>query len=295
MHGDQAHTEGTPVSARGEDGPGLRLPEDEPVYDRTGGFAVFNQLGVKLDFPASATDTEYYDWLDATKEAIGSLVEGAEIAEKSYARTEPRTNTGVYYDTADHRLLRSDMVLRTTCNIKTHAFCAFKLGADANGVRRDHRYSFGGQDKRTIQLHPDSPEAVNAVKRLLAREDIDHPGVHLRKATGLTGDDLSPAIRLRQVRHPFFVWLDGRDALRCSMDRVRVVDLRAPDPEATEASFGEVEFPVYPRLAPETARDPRVPRLMSVLSDLLRERFGVDDVADSKYRRAARALGLSWT
>ncbi|WP_017537076.1 hypothetical protein [Nocardiopsis halophila] len=283
------------MSARGDGAPELRVPDGEPVYSREGGFAVFNQLGVKLDFPESVSDTDYYAWLDDTKAAIGSLVEGAEIAEKSYARTEPRMNTGVYYDTADHRLLRGDMVLRTTCNIKTHAFCAFKFGADEHGVRRDHRYSFEGQDKRTVQLQPDSPEAAAVVQRLLAREDIDQPGVHLRKATGLTGDDLFPAIRLRQFRHPFFVWVDGRDALRCTMDRARVVDLRAPDPEATEASFSEVEFPVYPRLDADMARDPRVPRLIRVLSDLLQERFGVDYVADSKYRRAARALGMAWT
>ena len=109
----------------------------ESVYKREGNFAVFNQLGVKLDFSSTTGDPEYYDWLDHMILDIGRLVPGAEIAEKSYARAEPRLNTGVYYDTLDYRLLNGGMVLRTTCNKKTHAFCAFKLDEDERNVRRD--------------------------------------------------------------------------------------------------------------------------------------------------------------
>src|SRR6266853_1126294 len=99
-----------------------QMPSRESVvYTRRGNFAVFNQLGLKLDFKSTTSDKEYYDWLDAMIVDIGRLVPGAKIAEKSYARAEPRLNTGVYYDTPDYRLLKGGLVLRTTCNRKTHA------------------------------------------------------------------------------------------------------------------------------------------------------------------------------
>ncbi|MGW0615410.1 hypothetical protein [Streptomyces sp. NPDC002788] len=269
-----------------------QIPTEEPIYSRTGDFAVFNQLGVKLAFSDDTTDEEYYAWLDEMHVRIGDLVPGGEIAEKSYARTEPRLNTGIYYDTEDHRLLRAGAVLRTTCNIKTHAFCAFKLSEDENSVRRDHRYVFEGEDKANIQRAPSSPEAVAAVKRLLARTDIEHPGVHLREKFGITGDDLTPAIGLEQYRHPFFVWLDKRDALRCSMDRVTVYDLRLPEEQRVRKTYSEIELPVYPHLEDEVAHDPRLIQLIETLTSSLEQRFGIQSILESKYQRAADVLGI---
>ena len=264
----------------------------EPVYTRTGNFAVFNQLGLKLDFSNATTDAEYYDWLDRMKRDIGSLVPGAEIAEKSYARIEPRLNTGVYYDTSDYALLRNGMVLRTTCNRKTHAFCAFKLDEDEHHVRRDHRYIFEGEEKSTIQQDPTSPEAVAIVKRLLGRDDFEHPGVHLARTAGISGKDLTPAMCLEQYRHPFFVWLDKRDALRCSMDRVQVYNLRLPKQEQERQPYSEIELPVYPHIDDEVAKDPRLLELIDVLSASLRERFGLRLIEASKYQRGASLLRL---
>jgi hypothetical protein len=269
-----------------------QLPIGEAVYTRKGNFAVFNQLGVKLDFSSATTKEDYYDWLDSMKAEIGRLVPGAEIAEKSYARAEPRLNTGVYYDTSNYRLLNGGMVLRTTCNRKTHAFCAFKLDEDEHHVRRDHRYVFEGEEKSTIQNGPTSPEAIAIVKRLLAREDLEHPGTHLRNATGIRGEDLTPAICLEQYRHPFFVWLDKKDALRCSMDRVEVYNLRLPETQRERRPFSEIELPLYPHIEEEVVKDPRVLQLITVLSDSLCDRFGLKLIVDSKYQRAADALGI---
>ena len=223
---------------------------------------------------------------------IGRLVPGAEIAEKSYARAEPRLNTGVYYDTSDYALLKNGMVLRTTCNRKTHAFCAFKLDEDEHHVRRDHRYIFEGEEKSAIQNDPTSPEAAAIVKRLLARDDFEHPGVHLARETGIRGGDLIPAVCLEQYRHPFFAWLDKRDALRCSMDRVQVYNLRLPEEERERQAFSEIELPVYPHIDDEVAKDPRLLELIEVLSASLRERFGLRLIEDSKYQRAASLLGM---
>jgi hypothetical protein len=270
-----------------------RKQDDEPIYARNGNFAIFNQFGVKLDFGSGTTKAEYYEWLDQMKGDIGRLIPGAEIAEKSYARAEPRLNTGVYYDTVDYRLLKSDLVLRTTCNRKTHAFCAFKFGEDDRNIRRDHRYIFEGEQKATIQNAPTSPESVGIVRGLLARTDIEHPGIHLAEATGIRGADLSPAVCLEQYRHPFFVWLDKRDALRCSMDRVEVYDLRVAEAARVRRPFGEIELPVYPHIDDEVARDPRLAELIQVLSNSLRNRFGIGLIGQSKYQRAARALGIA--
>ncbi|MFI1868683.1 hypothetical protein [Streptomyces jumonjinensis] len=117
-----------------------------------------------------------------------------------------------------------------------------------------------------------------AVKRLLAREDIEHPGIHLRERSGITGDELSPAICLEQYRHPFFVWIDKKDALRCSMDRVRVHDLRLPEGERVKKPFSEIELPVYPHLPDEIAQDPRLLQLIEALTQSLRETFSKDEL-----------------
>jgi hypothetical protein len=265
---------------------------NESVYTREGNFAVFNQLGVKLDFSNTTSDVDYYAWLDKMILEIGRLVPGSEIAEKSYARAEPRLNTGVYYDTLDYRLLKQGLVLRTTCNRKTHAFCAFKQAEDDRHVRRDHRYVFEGTEKSTIQNAPTSPESAAVVKTLLARKDFEHPGTHLEKITGIRGEDLTPAVCLEQYRHPFFVWLDKRDALRCSMDRVQVYNLRLPEHERERQLFSEIELPIYPHIEDEVAKDSRVPELIRVLSDSLHDSFGLTLITDSKYLRAAKALRI---
>jgi len=269
---------------------GRDTPDSESIYMKKGNFAVFNQLGVKLNFKDSTSDEEYYEWLDGMTKDIGKFVSGAEIAEKSYARTEPRLNTGVYYDTEDYRLLNSGMVLRTTCNLKTHAFCAFKLDEDNEHIRRDHRYIFEGEAKKTIQDDPTSPEAIAYVKEMLVRTDIEHPGIYLKELTGIVGDDLSPALCIKQYRHPFFVWIDKHDALRCSMDRVTTFNLRQQ--KEINLTFSEIELPIYPHVEDIIVNDPRLQELIQVLTDSLKERFGLETVADSKYQRAAKILHI---
>jgi hypothetical protein len=261
-------------------------------FRRDGDFVVFNQYGLKLDFNNAVPDAVYYDWLDEVISRIGEMVRGASIIEKEGDRTEPRRNTGVYYDTQDYRLLAANMVLRTTSNPKTHAFCAFKLGEDQDHVRRDHRHIFDGADKTTIQLAPTSPEAEAIVKRLLSRTDIVHPGVYLAELTGISGSELVQSLCLAQYRRTFYVLLDGRDALRCSLDRVDVSNLRLPMADREELHFSEVEVPIFPRITPDVASDPRLLELIDTISTSLQERFGVHIVSDSKYRRAAQLSGL---
>lgn len=264
----------------------------EPIYSRNGNFAVFNQLGVKLDFSNSTKDEEYYEWLDKAIKNIGQLIPGAEIAEKDGIRIGTRLNTGVYYDTDDYRLLNKGMVLRTTCDVKTHAFCAFKLDETEQKVRRDHRYVFEGEAKRTIQNSPTSPKAIAFVKELLARKDIEHPGTQLKELTGIVGEDLSPAICIEQHRHPFFVWIDKRDALRCSMDRVSVYNMRLPLEKREKFMFSEIEIPIYPHVDDDMVNDPRLHKLIEILSNSLKEQFNLNLITDSKYQRAAKLLKL---
>jgi hypothetical protein len=267
----------------------LKLPTNEAVFTRTGDFVVFNQMGVKLKLDPAVEDEAYYGWLDSMIERIGTLVPGAEIAEKEYARTRPRLNTGVYYDTTDRRLLGLGAVLRTTCNKKTHAFCAFKEPQDEHAVRRDHRHIFQGYEKAAIQEAPLSAESVAIVRRLLARTDIEHPGTHLLDRYAIAGEDLTPSLCIEQYRHPFFVWLDKKDALRCTMDRAYVFDLRGSEEKKL---FGEVELPVYPRIDATVAADPRVLDLIRVLAESVQERFAAQFTNDNKYQRAATTLGI---
>jgi hypothetical protein len=264
----------------------------EQPFKRDGDFVLFNQYGVKLAFPNTTTNADYYNWLDDMIHVIEQLVPGASIIEKTAARADPRRNTGVYYDTADYRLLAYNMVLRTTCNPKTHAFCAFKLGENDEHLRRDHRYIFDGQDKLLIQTAPTSPEAEAAVKRLLDRTDINQPGKFLKELTGISASDLSQSLCLAQDRRTFYVLLDGSDALRCSLDRVDVSNLRQAPTLREQLHFSEVEIPIYPRVSPAIAADPRLQQLIDVLSESLQARFPAPFVEDSKYRRAARAAGI---
>jgi hypothetical protein len=261
-------------------------------FRRDRDFVLFNQYGLKLDFPNNTSNADYYSWLDETTAHIDEVISGASIIEKSGARTEPRRNTGVYYDTRDYKLLAKNMVLRTTCNPKTHAFCAFKLGENEQHVRRDHRYIFDGDEKLTIQRAPNSPEAEAIVKRLLARTDIVHPGTFLRELTGISPGELMQSLCLDQDRRTFYALLDGRDALRCSLDRVEVSNLRLPPSAREYVYFSEVEIPIYPRITSDVATDPRLLELIEVLSTSLMEQFSLHAVNDSKYRRAARAVGI---
>lgn len=266
--------------------------EPVPTFERDGNLVLFRQFGIKLDFPDDTPNTAYFSWLDSMIESIGDRIPGARIIEKPNDRIDPRRNTGCYYDTEDYRLLHGHMVLRTTSNPKTHAFCAFKHGADEHQVRRDHRYIFDGDDKRTIQLAPTSDEAVATVHRLLARQDIRHPGTFLKEATGIYGEELSPAIRIAQFRYTFYVLLGDEDALRCSLDRVDVTNLRARGSAADGRHFSEIELPIFPRISPATLADARVSRLIATLAESLNERFGGAVVHDAKYRRAARVLKI---
>jgi hypothetical protein len=246
---------------------------------------------VKIEMD-DVSNPEYYQWLDGMRRDIGDLVPGAEIAEKPGARDAPPLNTAVYYDTTDYQILPTGALLRTSCNIITHAFCAFKAAEDIHGVRGDYRYVFDGEEKGIIQRTPTSPEAVVIVHTLLRRTDIEHPGTYLRAAHGIDPTALLPAICLHDLRYTFFVWLDKRDALRCSLDRARVSDLRLPDKERVETPVSEVELAIYPHLEPAVASDPRIVRLVEALRESLCGTFGARTTREIKYQRAARALGM---
>lgn len=270
----------------------LQMPSGEDVYSKKDSIVVFNQLAVKIEMD-SVSNEDYFAWLDRMTSQIGQRVPGAQIAEKENARNSPPLNIAVYYDTDDYRVLPTGALLRTSCNRITHAFCAFKMAQNAHSVRRDHRYVFAGEEKQTIQQAPTSEAAVAIVKRLLARKDIEHPGTFLERHYGVRGEDLKPAISLDDYRYTFFVWLDKKDALRCSIDRAHVADLRRPEQEREKKPFSEVELAIYPRIDPEVAQDPRVVELIRSLSDSLCQELGVQVTTDIKYQRAARVLGIS--
>lgn len=262
----------------------------EPIFVRRGDFIVFNQLGVKLELPDELSMPTYFRWLDRMRSILGGAVDGAEIAEKQYARTKPRLNVGVYYDTPKLDLARLGAVLRTTCNKITHAFCAYKEAPTADGVRRDHRYVFAGEEKACIQTDPTSHEAISIVTRLLARREIEQPGKYLYERLGIDPQTLQPSIRIALLRHPFFVWLDGKDSLRCVMDCAVVSDLR--NPNGNDNGFLELELPLYPRIDPVVAADPRTVQLIEVLRADAENRLGAVLTTKNKYQRAAAVLGL---
>jgi hypothetical protein len=265
----------------------LRMPD--LIYARTGDSVVFNQLAVKVEMDRVANE-QYFSWLDHTKADIARHVVGAEIAEKPSARTSPPLNTAVYYDTADYRILPTGALLRTSCRIDTHAFCAFKQAEDAHGVREDHRYVF--DEKTAIQIAPTSTKAAAIVMALLSRTDIRHPGTYLQECYGIDATTLRPSICLEDYRTHFFVWLDKRDALRCSIDRAFVHNLRLPEQDQNKLPVSEVELAIYPRIHAEVARDPRVVELIRYLRDSLCREFGVRITRDIKYQRSAKVLGI---
>jgi hypothetical protein len=267
----------------------LQMPDD--VYAHKDSIVLFNQLAVKIEMD-SVSNSSYYAWLDRMRRDVGQLVPGAEIAEKEDARKSPPLNRAVYYDTVDYKILPTGALLRTSCNIITHAFCAFKYAEDEHGVRGDYRYVFGGEEKRIIQTSPTSKEAVAIVSNLMARTDIRHPGTYLEECYGISGKTLTPSICLDDYRYTFFVWLDKRDALRCSIDRAHVSNLRLPEEERREMPVSEVELAIYPHIDPEVARDRRVVQLIEALAGSLCGEFCVRATTDIKYQRGARVLGL---
>jgi hypothetical protein len=267
----------------------LRMPD--VIYTRTGSNVVFNQLAVKIAMDNVANE-RYFAWLDRTKAVIGQNIVGAKIVEKPSARASPPVNTAVYYDTTDYRILQTGALLRTSCRKDTHAFCAFKQAEDDHGVREDHRYVFQGEEKTIIQAAPTSPEAVAIVKSLLSRSDFRHPGNYLQERYGIDPKMVSPSICLDDHRSHFFVWLDEQDALRCSIDRATVWNLRLPEHEQKKRPVSEVELAVYPRIQEKIARDRRVVDLIHLLRDSLCREFGVQIISDIKYQRAAKVLGI---
>jgi hypothetical protein len=271
----------------------LVMPRASEVYFKQDHVVIFNQLARKIPMDG-VSNQAYYTWLDRMKASVGSAVPGAEIAEKATARDAPPLNTAIYYDTADRDILPTGALLRTSCNKITHAFCAFKMAEDAGSVRKDHRYVFDGEEKRTIQAAPDSPAAIAIVRRLMARDDIEHPGIFLETAYGFARRELSPSIRLDSLRFTFFGWLDGQDALRCSIDRYDVMDLRSDVTPRVQRPVAEVELAVYPRIAPTVAADARVIQLIDFLSTSLCETFSTHVTRDIKYQRAAQALGVDY-
>ena len=77
------------------------MEQHNRIFQREGSFVQFNQYGLKLNISNDITDVEYYRWLDEMIASLGKRVPGGTIVEKDDARTKPRYNAGVYYDTAD--------------------------------------------------------------------------------------------------------------------------------------------------------------------------------------------------
>jgi hypothetical protein len=268
----------------------LKMPE--VVYMKIDSIVVFRQLGIKIPMD-TIKRADYFVWLDRMSSTIGSLVSGAQIVEKTEARVAPPLNTAIYYDSRDYGILPTGALLRTSCNRITHAFCAFKDSQSPDGVRKDHRFVFEGKEKKLIQDAPSSEAAVAVVKHLLCRKDIVQPGTYLERALGIRAEDLSPAICLDDLRYTFFVWLDGRDALRCSLDQFDVSDLRLPEGERTTRRLAEIEISIYPRIDDIVAGDPRTIELINVLQESLFREFGARVTREIKYQRSASALMLS--
>ena len=270
----------------------LQMPAGDEIYAVGGDVVVFNQLAVKIEMD-TVPQEDYYAWLDKMTAEIGERVPGAQIAEKENARNTPPLNIAVYYDTPDYQVLPTGALLRTSCNRITHAFCAFKMAQDENSVRRDHRHVFEGGEKEAIQDDPTSCRSIAIVKQLLARTDIEHPGSLLTEHYGIDATLLEPALALEDLRYTFFAWLDGRDALRCSIDRATVYDLRLPPEERVRVPFSEVELAIYPRIEATVANDPRVVSIIRELREALCSEFGVSVTPEIKYQRAARSLDIT--
>jgi len=272
----------------------LRVDQGRPVFEKNVGHNVFNQLAVKIDMNG-VDDDAYFEWLDEMIRSASDVIPGIRFLEREGVRTSPPLNTAVYYDTDDYQLLPTGALLRTSCNVVTHAFCAFKMPEDRHGNRLDRRHVFAGEEKATIQQTPFSPASTAIVKALLSREDIDHPGVFLKQEFGITASDLSPAVVLRGHRSTYYVLIGDLDILRCSIDRSTVFDARGDADLERPAHFREVELSIYPRISPEISDDPRVIQAIRLLADSLTERFAAKVIYDIKYQRAAGYLGIEST
>ena len=267
--------------------------EDNPVFKKGKGHNAFNQLAVKIKMD-HVSDDAYFKWLDQYIKNTSEENENYTFLEKEGVRTEPPLNTAVYYDTKDHMLLPTGALLRTSCNKITHAFCAFKLPEDSYGNRLDRRYVFEGNEKKIIQMHPYSSEAVKIVKGLLSRTDIDHPGYYFEKHFGISTDSLFPSVILFGHRSTFYALIDGMDALRCSIDRSEVFDIRKDPNKKNLKQFREVELSIYPRISEKLSSDSRVIELINDMKDSLIDTFNTEVIYEIKYQRAAQLLGINY-
>ncbi len=264
---------------------------DRPIYQIGKGHNLFNQLAVKVEMDR-VNDAAFFKWLDEVPAEIAKEIPGVTFLERDGVRTSPPTNIAVYYDTDDYKLLPSGALLRTSCSVLTHAFCAFKMPEDQFGNRLDRRHVFEGDMKSTIQQAPYSPKAISIVQELLSRYDIDHPGKFLKAEMGIDPAGLSPALVLFGRRSTFFVRVDDRDMLRCSIDRSAVADFRRdPDCEHRQ-EFREVELSIYPRIPEDISSDPRVVSTIEFLRESLCTRFETEVTHNIKYQRGAKLLGL---
>src|SRR5438874_2419966 len=109
---------------------------DNPIFKVNEGYNIFNQLAVKIDMD-DVPDEAYFEWLDKVSELTSQIIPRTTFLEKEGVRETPPLNTAVYYDTEDYTLLPTGALLRTSCNVRTHAFCAFKMPEDAHGNRLD--------------------------------------------------------------------------------------------------------------------------------------------------------------
>lgn len=264
---------------------------DRPIYAIGNGHNLFNQLAVKVEMD-DVSDPDYFRWLDAVPGRIAKQIAGVTFLERDGVRQTPPTNIAVYYDTDDYALLPSGALLRTSCSVLTHAFCAFKMKEDQYGNRLDRRHVFEDEEKHTIQHAPYSPDAIAIVRRLLARKDIDQPGVFLKSEMGIDPSTLSPALVLFGRRSTFFVRIDDHDVLRCSIDRSAVADIRS-DPECVHRKeFREVELSIYPKIPEAISSDPRVVEVIEFMRDDLCQEFDTKVTHRIKYQRGAELLGL---
>jgi hypothetical protein len=265
---------------------------DRPIYQIGQGHNLFNQLAVKVEMDR-VDDAAYFKWLDEVPAEIAKEIPGVTFLERDGVRTAPPTNIAVYYDTDDYKLLPSGALLRTSCSVLTHAFCAFKMPEDRFGNRLDRRHVFEGDKKAIIQNAPYSSEAVGIVKSLLSRTDIDHPGKFLKSEMNIDPTDLSPALILFGRRSTFFVRIDDLDVLRCSIDRSAVADFRRDPDCENRKEFREVELSIYPRIPEAIASDPRVVSTIEFLRESLCKSFDTQVTHNIKYQRGSELLGLS--
>ncbi|PIF06757.1 hypothetical protein [Candidatus Pantoea floridensis] len=271
----------------------LVVDTEGSVHEKHGEYNIFRQLAVKV-FADHIDDAQYYKWLDEVPLELKSRFPSVEFKERDWVRASPPLNTAVYYDTPAYDILPTGALLRTSCSRLTHAFCAFKMPEDATGNRLDRRHVFEGEEKSTIQNDPSGHAAVSIVKNLITRRDVDQPGTFLKLATGISPDDLSPALVLKGHRSTFYVLIDGYDVLRCSIDRSSVFDFRSgsdAEEPANWKSFREVELSLYPRISDEIKGDLRVVQVIEALRDSLINRFDTHVIYDIKYQRGMKLLG----